>query len=131
PVIAAARPASLPVPVVTPSVLRSPRRNGPGRSPRPPTLCDRRMDELTVRRSASHGRPAVIGLDVGTSSVKGLLAGPSRALASARRGYRLDIGPGGRVELDAEAVWRAARSVIRQLAASAGTLGHDVVGVCC
>jgi len=89
------------------------------------------MDELTVPRSATRGRPAVIGLDVGTSSVKGLLAGPSRALASARRGYRLDVGPDGRVELDAEAVWRAARAVIRLLAARAGTFGHDVVGVCC
>ncbi len=84
--------------------------------------------------SPAYGRrrsPAVIGLDVGTSAVKGVLLGESGALASGRRGYRLEIGADGRVELDADIVWRAVRSVIRSFAATSREDGHAVVAVCC
>src|SRR4051794_16465467 len=81
--------------------------------------------------SSDRRRPAVIGLDVGTSALKGLAAGPAGSLAAARRGYRLDIGADGRVELDAEVVWRAVRAVIRALTVDAEAAGHRVVAVCC
>jgi xylulokinase len=103
------------------------------------------MEERTAAHDASRGRsrshgssafghsrsPAVIGLDIGTSSVKGILAGESGVLASGRRRYRLDIGADGRVELDADSVWRAVRSVIRSFVATSRDHGHAVVAVCC
>ena len=88
----------------------------------------------TARRGSpppGRGSPAVIGLDVGTSAVKALLADADGPVRSVRRGYALDVGPGGRVELDAEDVWRAARSAIRALAAVAVARRLTVVAVCC
>ncbi|MDQ3129112.1 MAG: FGGY family carbohydrate kinase, partial [Chloroflexota bacterium] len=78
----------------------------------------------------SRNGPAVIGLDIGTSAVKALLATEAGWIAGARRGYHLDIGAGGRVEVDAEAVWAAARSAIRALAARARAELCSVIAVC-
>ncbi len=75
--------------------------------------------------------PAVIGLDVGTSAVKGLLVGSDGVLARVRRGYLLDVGAEGRVELDANDVWQAVTSAIRRLAQVAAEDRHAVVAVCC
>ena len=77
-------------------------------------------------------RPAaVIGLDIGTSAVKGLLAGPGLTpLASAVGRYGIDIGPGGRVEADTEAVLAGCRDVIAALAAAAARRGVVVRGMC-
>ena len=98
------------------------------------TARDRAGRDGPTRRTrpvgSGRGAPAVIGLDIGTSGVKGLVAGAAGSIGAARRGYRLDIGADGRVGLDAEVVWRAVRAVIRALGADAGAVGHRVVAVC-
>ena len=76
-------------------------------------------------------RSAVIGLDIGTSAVKGLLiAADGKVVGRASRSQALDVGPGGRVEVDARAVGRAARRVIRQLAQRADRSGLGVRALC-
>jgi xylulokinase len=75
--------------------------------------------------------PAVIGLDVGTSAVKGLLAGEDGPLARVRRGYLLDVGANGRVELDADMVWRAVAGAIRRLGRVARDQRREIVAICC
>jgi sugar (pentulose or hexulose) kinase len=60
-----------------------------------------------------------LGLDIGTSAVKGLLLGADgRVIATSRRSYRLDLPAPGRVELSAERVWRATATVIATLASA-------------
>src|SRR4051794_41541306 len=67
---------------------------------------------------------AVIGLDIGTSVVKGvLIAADGHLVARAARAQALDIGPGGRVEVDARDVATNARRVISRLAGRAGAAG--------
>lgn len=74
---------------------------------------------------------AVIGLDIGTSVVKGVLvAGDGRLMARATRPQTLDIGPGGRVEVDASVVAQNARRVITQLAGRADRAGSRIRAVC-
>ncbi len=74
---------------------------------------------------------AVIGLDIGTSVVKGvLIAAEGRLIARAGRSQRVDIGLGGRVEVDAVVVARNARRVIARLAGRAATEGSRVRAVC-
>ncbi|HET9085230.1 MAG TPA: FGGY family carbohydrate kinase [Candidatus Limnocylindrales bacterium] len=74
---------------------------------------------------------AVIGLDIGTSVVKGVLVGADgRLIARAARSQPLDFGPGGRVEVDAVVVARNARRVIGQLASRAARAGLRVRAVC-
>jgi xylulokinase len=76
-------------------------------------------------------RSGVIGLDIGTSAVKGLLVdGHGQVLARSARALELDIGPGGRVEVDARRVASAARRVIATLAARAGIEGVGVRALC-
>lgn len=68
-----------------------------------------------------------LGLDIGTSAVKGLLLDVNgRVVASAQRSYRLDLPAPGRVELPAERVWRAIASVISALAFAARDAGSPV-----
>ncbi|WP_027135507.1 xylulokinase [Geminicoccus roseus] len=63
---------------------------------------------------------ATIGIDVGTSAVKGLLvATDGRVLASAFRDYPLLTPAPGWTEQDPEAWWQATVAVLRELA------GHD------
>src|SRR4051794_6114843 len=74
---------------------------------------------------------AVIGLDIGTSVVKGvLIAADGHLVARAARAQALDIGPGGRVEVDAREVAKNARRVISRLAGRAGAAGSHVLAVC-
>jgi sugar (pentulose or hexulose) kinase len=81
-------------------------------------------------RRVDRRAPAVIGLDVGTGALKALLADAGGPRRSIRRGYRLDMGADGRVEVDAERVWRSARTAIRALAADAAAGGLRVVAIC-
>jgi xylulokinase len=86
---------------------------------------------VEAARSAVLSRSAVIGLDLGTSTVKGLLvAGDGAVIARAGRSQVLDFGPGGRVDVDAAEVARAARRVIRQLAERARRDGVRVRALC-
>lgn len=76
-------------------------------------------------------RSGVIGLDIGTSAVKGLLVdGVGQVVARSARLQRLDVGPGGRVEVDARSVTSAARRVLATLAARAGNAGLRVRAIC-
>jgi xylulokinase len=59
---------------------------------------------------------SAIGIDIGTSAVKGLLLVDDVVVARSRRSYPVELGAGGRVEVDPERVARAATAVIRRLA---------------
>jgi xylulokinase len=67
----------------------------------------------------------VAGLDVGTTSVKGLAldTDSGRVVASAEEGYPFDTPRPGWTEQDPELWWRAAQKVLSALTASAGRLG--------
>ncbi len=68
-----------------------------------------------------------LGLDIGTSAVKGLLLDANgRVVGFARRSYRLELPAPGRVELPAERVWHAVAAVIGSLAAAAHATGSPV-----
>jgi xylulokinase len=73
---------------------------------------------------------AVIGLDVGTSAVKGLLSDGTRSLATHRRSFPLGLAAGGRATVDARDVLAAARAVVAALVADARASGVEVVGLC-
>jgi sugar (pentulose or hexulose) kinase len=64
-------------------------------------------------------REAVVGLDVGTSAMKGVLYALDGAeLFATQQSYRLATPRPGWVELDAEALWQAAVTVLRTIAAA-------------
>jgi xylulokinase len=64
---------------------------------------------------------AAVGIDVGTSGVKGLaIASDGSVLATAEQGYPLSTPAPGWSEQDPEDWWRAAESVLRELRARAG-----------
>jgi xylulokinase len=67
----------------------------------------------------------VAGLDVGTTSVKGLAldTASGRVVASAEEGYPFDTPRPGWTEQDPELWWRASEKVLTALTASAGKLG--------
>ncbi len=71
----------------------------------------------------------LIGLDAGTTAVKGILLSPDRGLlATAGREYSLE-SQGDRCEVEPEVYWRATVEVIRDLLAQAGVNGEDVRAV--
>ncbi|MDI4647763.1 xylulokinase [Cohnella hashimotonis] len=71
-----------------------------------------------------------IGLDLGTSAVKGvLLSAAGEVVARARTETRLDAYPDGRVEFDAEALFGLTADAIRQLSAALPADGR-VAGLC-
>lgn len=71
----------------------------------------------------------LIGLDAGTTAVKGILLSPSRGLlATAGREYSLE-SKGDRCEVEPEVYWRAAVDVIRDLLEQGGVEGTDVRAV--
>src|SRR5690348_1749290 len=66
--------------------------------------------------------PAVVGLDVGTTGVKGIvLADDGRVVARAERGYRLSTPRPGWAEQDPEDWWDATGEVLDVLSREAGT----------
>lgn len=66
---------------------------------------------------------AILGIDVGTSSLKGVVYDRyGRELCRASQGYRLATPHPGWAELDMEEVWRALLQVLRDVAAA--TTGH-------
>ncbi len=72
----------------------------------------------------------LLGLDVGTTSVKAGLFDPAGAcLAVAGEEYRLDHPAPDRAELDAEVYWRAARAAVRRAVAAAGAGRDDVTAL--
>ncbi len=83
----------------------------------------------TTHVSRRHGLDPMtaLGLDIGTSAVKGLLLdADGRVVASTRRSYALDLPAPGRVELPAERVWRAVAAVITVLAVAGRDIGSPV-----
>lgn len=75
--------------------------------------------------------PAVIGLDIGTSAVKGVLVGSGgRVGVTVSRSHRHVLGPGGRVEVDPRHVTTGAHAVIAALAARARDAGLRVRALC-
>jgi len=70
---------------------------------------------------------ALLGLDVGTTSVKaGLFDASGACLAVAAEEYHLDHPAPNRAELDAEDYWLASRNAIRRVMTATGT-GRDQV----
>jgi xylulokinase len=75
-------------------------------------------------------QPALLGLDVGTSSCKALvLAESGRELARGRVEYQLAYLDNGWVELDLAVVWAAVTSLIGQVTAQARADGGEVTAV--
>jgi len=73
---------------------------------------------------------SVLGLDIGTSSVKGLLlTDEARIVGRARVGYRIRRPAPGWVEADAETVGRAAETVVRRMALVAEESGDPIRAV--
>jgi xylulokinase len=65
--------------------------------------------------------PPLVGIDVGTSGVKGLAIDDSGSvIASADAGYPLSTPQAGWAEQDPEDWWRATQAVLEQLSATAG-----------
>jgi xylulokinase len=72
----------------------------------------------------------LLGLDVGTTSVKAGLFDPGGArLADAGEEYRLEHPAPDRAELDAEVYWRASQAAIRRALAAAGVGRDDVAAL--
>jgi xylulokinase len=68
---------------------------------------------------------AILGLDIGTTSTKGVLFDLSGAeLAAAERAYRLHTPQPGWVEQDPEVLWQALLDVLRTIADRAGGRAH-------
>lgn len=66
-------------------------------------------------------QPCVIGVDVGTSAIKGILCGADgQEIATAQQGYPLRTPQPGWVEEDPDDVWRAILDVLTALAHAAG-----------
>ncbi|GHJ37700.1 FGGY-family carbohydrate kinase [Streptomyces sp. TS71-3] len=73
---------------------------------------------------------AVIGVDIGTSSSKGVLVGPDGALLrTAVREHAPDRPGPGMFEMDADVWWREFTELARELTAEAGALGLKVAAV--
>jgi xylulokinase len=73
---------------------------------------------------------AVVGVDIGTSSSKGVLvARDGRLLHQAVREHRTDRPGPGLFEMDAEVWWDEFASLARELTAAAGDLGTAVAAV--
>ncbi|MBQ7600434.1 MAG: hypothetical protein IJU57_07190 [Clostridia bacterium] len=73
--------------------------------------------------------PYLIGLDIGTSSVKGVLMTEQGIIAEkAREGFTYDRRPDGTVEIGARAYLESCVKALRALAAAAGN--EKILGIC-
>jgi xylulokinase len=72
----------------------------------------------------------LLGIDVGTTSIKGiLLSSLGELICSASQEYVLDSGPEGFCELDAEVYWNVTCRVIRKMLEKSGTKPEDISGL--
>ena len=72
----------------------------------------------------------VIGIDVGTTSVKGMLMnGKGEIVEFAKQEYSLDTGESDICELDAEVYWEVTCVIIQQLVAKSGVDAESITGV--
>jgi xylulokinase len=72
----------------------------------------------------------LLGLDIGSSGVKGVLVDPSRGVvAAASAAVELHSARPGWAEADTGAWWQAVREVVPRLLADSGTAAADVAGV--
>ena len=72
----------------------------------------------------------VIGIDVGTTSVKGMLMnGAGEIVAFAKQEYSLETGEGGICELDAETYWKITCQIVRHLVSDSNVDKKDIAGV--
>jgi len=83
------------------------------------------------------GVRAVVGIDLGTSQLKALVATPGgQVLGRGRAAYQVAVPADGHAETDPEDWWRAATAAVREAlagaaatSAAAGSGGVDVIGV--
>lgn len=76
------------------------------------------------------GQPAVLGIDLGTSGVKALVATPDgRALGRAAAGYQVRVPCAGRAETDPGDWWFATRTAVRAALAEAGRVTVTALAV--
>ena len=79
---------------------------------------------------AVSGLKYLIGIDAGTSSIKGLLINDKgAACVMASREYTLESGPNGRCEIEAEIYWVKTCEVIRDLLGKSGADPQAVAGL--
>ena len=72
----------------------------------------------------------LIGVDVGTTSVKGVLVRTDgEPVCTARQEYSLDYPTPDRCELDAEVYWNSARTVIRNLIRDGHAASGDILAI--
>ncbi len=72
----------------------------------------------------------VIGIDVGTTSVKGMLVDNNGKIVEfTKQEYALDSSEGGICELDAEIYWRVTCRIIQKLILNSGVNSADITGV--
>ncbi|MDU1891235.1 MAG: FGGY family carbohydrate kinase [Dysgonomonas sp.] len=72
----------------------------------------------------------VIGIDVGTTSIKGMLMNNNGEIVEfAKQEYTLDSGEGDICELDAEIYWEITCRIIQKLISNSEVNGADIVGV--
>jgi xylulokinase len=76
-------------------------------------------------------RPILLGVDIGSSSIKGLAVdADGQVLASLRRAHAIDHPQPGWAEMDAEAVWwQGTWAVLRDLAQGLGPRAAQVAGI--
>jgi D-xylulose kinase len=72
----------------------------------------------------------LIGIDVGTTSVKGVLLNEEGSLmASVSKEYLLETGPGDTCEVDPEVYWQTSCSLIRELVSTSQEISSAVKGI--
>lgn len=72
----------------------------------------------------------ILAIDVGTTSARAGVFGPDATRRAMARARLTSLNPApGRVEQDAEGVWRAVRGVIRRALSEAGCTGADLAAV--
>ena len=77
-----------------------------------------------------YGQPAVLGIDLGTSGVKALVAGPDgQVLGRSSAGYPVRVPASGRAESAPEDWWLATRAAVRQALAEADRVTVTAVAV--
>lgn len=75
-------------------------------------------------------RTHVIGIDAGTTSMKGMiLDSEGLVVTTAKEEYLLDHGPGDRCELDPDIYWRITCKIIKEMIIASGIEPNSITGV--